>query len=59
MTPKQLWYICKIYPEPISAEEAQDAFEDSYKNKDYEEKQADASYWEAALKIIKETEDKS
>ena len=52
MIAEQLWYICEIYPESISEEDAKKAFKNEYKDKDYEEKQADFSYWDVALKIV-------
>lgn len=54
MIPEQLWYFCRVYPESISGEEAKKVFENNYKEKDYEEKQADLAYWKLALEIIEE-----
>jgi len=44
-TPYQLWYICDVYPENVTPEEAKTEYEREYKTpKDY--------YWESIYKII-------
>jgi hypothetical protein len=58
MIAEQLWYMCTVYPELVSEEEAIKAFSTCYSKEVYEEKSyqeinVDKSYWEAVLKLIK------
>lgn len=51
MIAEQLWYICMVYPEPISEKQAIKAFNQHQFNEDLK---VDKSYWEVVLKIIEE-----
>jgi len=50
ITPAQLWYISRVYPETVTVDEAEHAYQ-AYIER-HEEKQGFASYWESAAKIV-------
>ena len=49
MTYQQLWYVTRVYPEAVTAEQAENAWDKAVKTPTG----PCESYWKSALKIVK------